>query len=52
MESFSVEFTTTIDVEAKDEDEAVELATKELEDSIAADGTEMFYSYVNGENYG
>lgn len=49
---FSVEFTTTIDVEARDEDEAMELATKELEDSIAADGTGMFYSYVNGKNYG
>lgn len=48
--TFTVEFTQTVSVEAKDEEEALALA----KDSICEDGSDLvsvsdFYVYINGE---
>ena len=49
MQEYNVEFTTTITVEANDEDKAVEIATKELEKIIETEGASQFYVYINGK---
>ncbi len=51
MKEYNVEFTTTITVEANDEDDAVEIATRELEDEIKTEGSQQFYVYVDGRSY-
>ena len=48
MQEYNVEFTTTITVEANSEEEAVELATKILEEETETEGVSQFYVYVNG----
>lgn len=48
--TYSIEFTTTVEVEADDEDEAVAEAIRE----IAPDDTinvHQFYIYCNGKGY-
>lgn len=48
MQEYNVEFTTTITIEANSEDEAVELATKMVEEEMETEGASQFYVYVNG----
>ena len=47
LETFSVEFTRTIEVKAKDEDEAMELAMQRVPEDVAS----SCYVYVNGRSY-
>lgn len=48
MATYQVELTTTVEIEAKSEDEAVEKAYENLRD-IDAMYNYDFYAYVNGE---
>ena len=49
--TYNVEFTTTLEVDADNKEEAIEIATKRLEDEVQEDGLNQFYVYVNNECY-
>ena len=51
MNEYTIEFTTTITVCADNEDKAIEIATRQLENEIKEDGLNQFYVYVNDESY-
>lgn len=48
---YRIEFTTTLEIEADNEDKAIEIATTQLENEIKEDGLNQFYIYVNNKPY-
>ena len=48
---YNIEFTTTLEIEADNEDKAIEIATRQLENEIKEDGLNQFYIYVNNKLY-
>lgn len=51
MASYNVEFTTTLTVEAQSQSEAVETATRQLEEEMQTEGVQQFYVYVDHHPY-